>query len=237
MEGAGHDPRHAFLGYVCSTDHDHHRPTSLTGSPTEHLVFAYLAQCRCDPANTMVYFTHLVAIVDTMTDSDSDAGESVPDELRSFIASERKQRGRFTMEEHAAYARVLGFGRDNSLGVELDGPDDGPADDAFIAQAWRRARQRTWLTAADQAEKRAQLDDALRLVAEQRGSVALVEVWREEKGSGMAPETAYQLLGVPAEADETVLLEAYYMRVSDISPSTASKLCCWALTGLVAVVD
>ena len=185
----------------------------------------------------MVYFTHLVAIVDTMTDSDSDAGESVPDELRSFIASERKQRGRFTMEEHAAYARVLGFGRDNSLGVELDGPDDGPADDAFIAQAWRRARQRTWLTAADQAEKRAQLDDALRLVAEQRGSVALVEVWREEKGGGMAPETAYQLLGVLGEADETTLLEAYYMRVRDISPSTASKLCCWALTGLVAVVD
>ena len=187
----------------------------------------------------MVYFTHLVAIVDTMTDSDSDAGESVPDELRSFIASERKQRGRFTMEEHAAYARVLGFGRDNSLGVELDGPDDVPVpvDDAFIAQAWRRARQRTWLTAADQAEKRAQLDDALRLVAEQRGSVALVEVWREEKGGGMAPETAYQLLGVLGEADETTLLEAYYMRVRDISPSTASKLCCWALTGLVAVVD
>ncbi|KAM5538031.1 hypothetical protein V8D89_008228 [Ganoderma adspersum] len=180
----------------------------------EHLVFAYLAQCRCDPANTMVYFTHLVAIVDKMTDSDTDAGVSVvPAELRSFIEKERMQRGRFTMEEHATYARILGFGRDNNLGVELDG--DVPVEDAFIAQAWRRARQRTWLTAADQAEKRAQLDDALRLVAEQRGSVALVKIWGEERGSGMAPETAYQLLGAPAEADETTLLEAYSMRIED----------------------
>ncbi|PIL24467.1 transcription factor [Ganoderma sinense ZZ0214-1] len=200
----------------------------------EHLVFAYLAQCRCDPANTTIYFTHLVAIADQMADSapksesESDAGARVPDidALQSFIQNEKKQRGRFTLAEHAAYARMLGFGHDSDsgLGVELD----GAVEDAFVAQAWRRARQRTWLTAADQAEKRTQLDDALRLVAEQRGSVALVEMWREERGSGMAPETAYQLLGVPAEEgegemDETVLLGAYSMRIED-RPGQAERI-------------
>ncbi|KAI1792016.1 hypothetical protein LXA43DRAFT_862099, partial [Ganoderma leucocontextum] len=50
----------------------------------EHLAFAYLAQCRCDPANTMVYFTHLVAIVNTMMN----LHVSVPDQLQSFIVRE-----------------------------------------------------------------------------------------------------------------------------------------------------
>ena len=177
--------------------------------PADQLAFAYLAQCRCDPANTTVYFTHLIAIMDGI----ADAGECVPDELRSFVETERKERGRFTMEEHAGHARILGFGRDCNLGVELD----SDVEDDFIAQAWRRARQRTWLTAADQTAKRAQLDDALRVVAQQRGSVALVDIWNEERGSGMLPETAYQMLDVPREADETTLLTAYKMRVGDES--------------------
>nr|VWO95567.1 DNA repair protein rad18 [Ganoderma boninense] len=209
-------------------------------SPVERLAFAYLAQCRCDPANTIVYFTHLVAIADRMAESDSDSGGSASasmrdiDKLRSFIQNEKTQRGRFTLAEHAAYARILGFGRDadseGGLGVELD----DAVEDAFIAQAWRRARQRTWL-AADQAEKRTQLDDALRLVAELRGSVALVEIWRQESGGGsgggMAPEMAYQLLGVPGpaeaeaetETNETMLLEAYAMRIED-RPGQAERI-------------
>ncbi|KAI1791667.1 hypothetical protein LXA43DRAFT_389666 [Ganoderma leucocontextum] len=173
----------------------------------ELLEFAYLAQCRCDPANTMVYFTHLLAIVDGM----ADVGVSVPDRLWSFIENEKQERRRFTMEEHAGYARILGFGRDNHLGVELD----SDVEDDFVAQAWRRARRRTWLTAGDQAEKRAQLDDALRAVAQQRSSIALVKIWNEESGSGMSRDTAYQMLGVPRDADETMLLTAYSSRIED----------------------
>ena len=157
----------------------------------------------------MVYFTHLVAIVDGMADADM----SMPDELRSFIENEKQERGRFTMEEHARHARTLGFGRNSSLEVELN----SDVEDDFIVQAWRRARQRTWLTAADQTEKRVQLDDALRVVAQQRGSVALVKVWSEEEGSGMLLETAYQMLDVPVEADDTTVLTAYTMRVGDDS--------------------
>ncbi|KAI1792015.1 hypothetical protein LXA43DRAFT_1135739 [Ganoderma leucocontextum] len=103
---------------------------------------------------------------------------------------------------------MLGFGRDNDLGVELD----SDVDDEFIAQAWRSARQRVWLNAGDASQKRAQLNDALKVVAEQRGSVALIRVWVEEKGSGMSPETAYQTLDVPSEVDETMLMTVYSMR-------------------------
>ena len=55
-------------------------------------MFAYLAQCRCDPANTMVYFTHLVKIVDSLINWR--AGE--PDQLQAFIVQE-KERYRFTV--------------------------------------------------------------------------------------------------------------------------------------------
>ncbi|PIL31016.1 hypothetical protein GSI_05709 [Ganoderma sinense ZZ0214-1] len=180
----------------------------------ELLVFAYLAQCRCDPANTMVYFTHLVTIVDSLINWR--AGE--PDQLQAFIVQE-KERYRFTLKEHDDYARRLGFGRNNDLGVELD----SDVDDEFIAQAWRSARQRAWMSPGDASRRRAGLNDALKVVAEQRGSTALIKVWMEEKGSGMSPETAYSTLDVPRDVDETMLLTVYSMRIED-QPSQADRM-------------
>ena len=78
-------------------------------------------------------------------------------------------------------------------------------DDEFIARAW--------MSAGDASQKRTQLNDALKVVAEQRGSAALIKVWMEEKGSSMLPETAYQTLDVPRDVDETMLLTVYSMRV------------------------
>ena len=204
MEGAGHDPKHVFLGYV-----HHSAPTSppftLISTPLpEHLVFAYLAQCRCDPAHTTTHFTHLVALVTALVNLRAGG----LDELQAFIVQE-KERYRFTIDEHARYAQMLGFGRDGDLGVELD----SDVDDEFIARAWRSARQRAWMSAGDASQKRAQLNDALKVVAEQRGSAGLIRVWAEEKGSGMSPETAYTTLDVPREVDETMLLTVYSMRV------------------------
>ena len=152
----------------------------------------------------MVYFTHLVTIVNALVN----LHVSVPDQLQSFIVQE-KERYRFTIDEHARYAQMLGFGRDNDLAVELD----SDVDDEFIARAWRSARQRAWMSAGDASQKRAQLNDALKVVAEQRGSAALIKVWMEEKGSSMLPETAYQTLDVPRDVDETMLLTVYSMRV------------------------
>ena len=171
-----------------------------------------------------MYFTHLLTIVNTMLS----LHVSVPDELQSLIVEER-ERFRFTPEDYANAARLLGFGRDNDLGVELD----SDVDDDFIAQAWRSARQRAWLDASDAARKRAQLNDALKIVAEQRGSEALLKVWSDEKGSGMSPETAYQTLDVPRDVDETMLLTVYSMRVRGGLPLSGVCLGLSSVDGIV----
>lgn len=170
----------------------------------ERLAFAYLAQCRCDPANTVVYFAHLMTIINTMLT----LRINVPEELQKLIIEER-ERCRFTPENYADAASTLGFGRDGELGVELD----ADVDDEFIAQAWRSARQRAWQR-SDAHTRRAALNDALKIVAEARGSQALLKIWSEEKGSGMSPDTAYSTLDVPRDVDEGMLLTVYLMRVS-----------------------
>ncbi|KAI0640335.1 cysteine proteinase [Trametes polyzona] len=187
--------------------------TPSTYSP-ELLAFAYLAQCRCDPENTMTYFNLLWTIVNAMFQT----GLTPPQELQTLIVEERS-RFRFTPEDAQDAAKTLGFGRDGELGVELD----SDVDDDFIAQAWRSARQRAWQNPANATERRAKLNDALRLVAEQRASEKLLKIWSEEKGTGMSPETAYSTLEVPKEVDETMLLTVYSMRVED-QPSQAERM-------------
>ena len=137
---------------------------------------------------------------------------NVPTELQTLVFEER-ERARFTPEDYAASSVMLGFGRDGELGVELD----ADVDDEFIAQAWRSARQRAWQNAGNATTRRAELNDALKIVAEVRGSDALLRVWETEKGSGMSPETAYSTLGVPQGMEESMLLTIYSMRVSVIS--------------------
>ena len=135
-------------------------------------------------------------------------GAAVPTELQTLVFEERA-RSRFTPEDFAEAAQVLGFGREGELGFELD----GEVDDAFIAQAWRSARQRAWQMPAEAGRRRAQLNDALQIVGQSRGSETLLKVWSEEKGSGMSPETAYSTLSVPREVDEAMLLTVFLMRV------------------------
>ena len=135
-------------------------------------------------------------------------GASVPAELQTLLFEER-ERSRFTPEDLVNAARVLGFGKEGDVGVELD----AEVDDDFVAQAWRSARQRAWQQPVDAGRRRAELNDALKIVAESRGSQALLKVWKEEKGSGMSPETAYSALDVPREVDEAMLLTVYLMRV------------------------
>ncbi|KAI0652778.1 cysteine proteinase [Trametes meyenii] len=180
----------------------------------ELLAFAYFAQCRCYPAQTMTFFTHLCRIVSAMLQR----GQAVPQELQTLIVEERL-RSRYTPEDLLEAARTLGFGRDAELSVDLD----ADVDDEFIARAWRSARQRAWLSPSDAATRRARLNEALRLVAEHRASEKLLAVWRDEKGTGMSLETAYTTLEVPKEVDESMLLTIYSMRVED-QPSQAERM-------------
>lgn len=178
---------------------------SSHGASAERLAFAYLAQCRCDPANTPIYFAHLNSIVNTMLTLRVDA----PTELQTLIMEER-ERFRSTPEDYVDAAQKLGFGRDGEVGVELD----SDVDDEFVARAWRSARQRAWqLTADEGSKRRATLNDALKIIGEQRGSQALLKVWADEKGTGMSPETAYGTLDVPKDVEEGILLTVFSMRV------------------------
>ncbi|KAI1783766.1 hypothetical protein LXA43DRAFT_1129627 [Ganoderma leucocontextum] len=96
------------------------------------------------------------------------------------------------IDEHAGYyARMLGLGRDNDVGVEHDSDVDNESG---------------------------QLNDALKVVAEQRGSVTLIRVWVEEKGSGMSPETAYQTL----DFGETVYMDRF-LDSADLGKKARSK--------------
>ena len=141
-------------------------------------------------------------------------GASVPTELQTLVFEERA-RSRFTPEDLANAAQVLGFGREGEVGVELD----AEVDDEFVVKAWRSARQRAWQQPMDAGRRRAELNDALKIVAESRGSQALLKVWREEKGSGMSPETAYSALDVPRDVDEAMLMTVFLMRVRVFSLS------------------
>lgn len=180
----------------------------------ELLMFTYLAQCRCDPSQTMVYFTHLNNIALAMIN----AGVPVPPDLQALIMEERA-RYRHTSDEYREKVALLGFGKDGDLSVELD----AEVDDEFIAEAWRSARRRAWRNLSgnenDQAqgsELRMRLNDALRYVADERNSAKLRKVWEDERGSGMSPDAAYKALEVPLEVDDAMLLTVFSLRVGTV---------------------
>ena len=137
------------------------------------------------------------------------------EELEMLI-SEEKSRGRWTKDDLKRGVLVLGFGRDNALGVELD----DEVDEEFILRAWRDGRKRSWreLEGSAGGEKRAELNDALKMLAEARGSQRLMDAWKFDKNSGMSPDAAFSTLEVPKDVDEDMLLTVYSFRVRSFCP-------------------
>ncbi|EED77376.1 predicted protein [Postia placenta Mad-698-R] len=115
------------------------------------LVFAYFAQCRCDPVNTPRYFTALCQIAQAL----GDIGAAAP-ELQQIIIKESCHR--YAPEKITDAIEVLGLSRER-------GPDTD-VDDQSILEAWWSARCR--------------LDDALRILADRRGSMLLWKAWVEQ---------------------------------------------------------
>lgn len=172
---------------------------------TELLAFAYFAQCRCNPAKTIEYFSAFTEIVETMK-----ARGAMPPDTLDMILAEERSRHRFTWQDVEKAKMLLGFGKDNVLAVDLE-----DADDEFIIRAWKEAMKRVWRE-ADGASQRAELVDAFKVVAELRGSSKLRDSWESGKGSMMTLESAYSTLQVSKELDETTLLAVYAMRVSGV---------------------
>ncbi len=175
----------------------------------ELLAFAYFAQVRCDPAQTIEYFSSFYTVcqmVTTLTD------EPAQMPLQSFVFDER-ERGRFTREDFLEAPATLGFGPHGTLGVDYD--YDVPDD--FVENAWREAVRRAWREGAGAAGgdglRLGLANDAFRRVAEVRGSEALWKKWEQAKDGGMTPERAYATLEVPAEIDDGMLITVFSMRV------------------------
>jgi hypothetical protein len=168
------------------------------------LAFGYYAQCRCDPGGTLNYFTHLSMIVQVMQNHDC-----CPTSLLEILATERS-RDRFTSEDLARAVAVLGFGADRTLRIDFD---DDISDD-FIESAWKECVKRSWRDHTLGSELLREANEALKIIAEARGSAKLRKVWETGK-ERMNPEKAYDTLEVPKDVDDLMLITVFNMRVRD----------------------
>jgi len=115
----------------------------------------------------MDYFTALVHIVQTM----QVMGEDTPTDLQTLVLEERA-RDRFTRDDFLKAVSTLGFGHDGPLRVEFD----ESVEEEFIVSAWRDGIKRSWKDETNGSAIRRELNDALRVVADVRGSVEMHQV-------------------------------------------------------------
>lgn len=175
----------------------------------ELLAFSYYAQCRCDPRSTHKYFSFFTTIIETIQN-----WIVCPPLLQDILVLERS-RDRFTVAELDRAAETLGFGMNGPLGVEYDEAD---VEESFIENAWKECVKRSWREIGNGAELLRTANDALRILAEARGSEALRKVWERGKERVMNPERAYDVLEVPKDVDEMMLITVFNMRACIHSP-------------------
>jgi ubiquitin carboxyl-terminal hydrolase 25/28 len=171
---------------------------------TELLAFSYYAQCRCHPRASHIYFQHLNNISDTL--SNFGAPQSL---LQEVVAMERS-RDRFTTDDVERAAAWLGFGINGPLRVEYDESD---VEESCIVNSWGEWVYRSGRDLEHGSESLREANEALRILAEARGSEALRKVWETGRERVMNPERAYDVLEVPKDVDEMMLITVFNMRV------------------------
>src|ERR1700691_840547 len=120
---------------------------------TDLLIFAYMAQCRCDPAQTPQYFNWFYSIIQAM----QDLGQDVPPDLQSVVMEERS-RYRYTHQDLEAAVKCLGFGNDGHLSIEFE--DD--ISEEFITNAWRDKVRRAWRDPRDGGQIQREANESFR---------------------------------------------------------------------------
>ncbi|KAJ7492270.1 hypothetical protein FB451DRAFT_524690 [Mycena latifolia] len=185
--------------------------TPITYTP-ELLTFAYLAQCRCDPGQTLEYFSNIRTLAMALEVLGNDCIS-----LATLMESEMK-RGRFAYEDIDTATATLGFGLEGPLKVEYgtDVPDE------FVENAWKECVKRSWrdYEGGSTLQKNATL--ALKTIADARGSHTLQKVWEHGQRGVMSPERAFDALEVPKDVDEDMLITVFTMRL-DETPGQIEK--------------
>lgn len=173
-------------------------------SPAELLTFAYLAQCRCDPGQTLEYFSNVRALAMALEILGNDCI------MVGQLLNSEMTRGRFGQEEIDAAATTLGFGTEGPLKVEYgtDVPDE------FVENAWKECVKRSWRDYSGGSTLQTEATKALKTLADARGSHTLQKVWDKGHHGIMSPERAYDTLEVPKDVDEDMLITIFDMRVS-----------------------
>ncbi|KIY50469.1 cysteine proteinase [Fistulina hepatica ATCC 64428] len=178
---------------------------TLSSFSGDVLAFAYLAQCRCDPLQTMQYFTAVSAIAQAL----SEVGEC-PDVVQELVMIE-KSRNRFTGSDIVNAAVKLGFGADGPLRIEL-GAD---VEEDFIENAWKDCLKRAWRDPLNGSQLQREATEAFRILAEWKGSPRLRKAWESGKDHMMTPDKAYETLEVPQTILDDMLISVYTIRVAD----------------------
>ena len=120
-----------------------------------------------------------------------------------------QSRQRFTVADVQSAAEKLGFGPDGDLRLDYD--DD--IEDQFVENAWKDIIKRSWRDPDHCAETHRTANEALRILAEARGSVRLMILWETGRNK-MNPDQAYNTLEIPKETDDYMLITVFTMRVS-----------------------
>ncbi|KAJ7109846.1 hypothetical protein C8R44DRAFT_883885 [Mycena epipterygia] len=169
--------------------------TPITYSP-KLLTFAYLAQCRCDPGQTLEYFSNVRALAMALEILGNDCF------MVAQLLNSEMTRGRFGQEEIDAAATTLGFGTEGPLKVEYgtDVPDE------FVENAWKECVKRSWRDYSGGSTLQTEATKALKTLADARGSHTLQKVWDKGHHGIMSPERAYDTLEVPKDVDEDMLI-------------------------------
>lgn len=121
-----------------------------------------------------------------------------------------RSRDRFTIHDLEKAANDLGFGPNGTLGVEYDEAD---VEESFIENAWKECVKKSWRDPDHGSELLRTANEALRILAEARGSEALKKIWENGKDRVMNPERAYDTLEVPKDVDDMMLITVFNMRV------------------------
>ncbi|KAH8794587.1 hypothetical protein DL96DRAFT_1305197 [Flagelloscypha sp. PMI_526] len=180
------------------------------------LIFAYNAQCRCDPVNSVEYFSTLCEVDAQIQTSEHDSSI-----LRAFIAEERSF-GRFTRDDVHDAVFDLGFSFDLHPFLGTRRSSSTSASDfvpRLIHSAWKASYKGIVLLSEPEAKSRIKhVNEALRILSQVQGSKWLQNLWLKWKDRPvMTLSQAYNTLGAHQTSEDIAINKLYNSQLRESS--------------------